>query len=151
MLPPHLQARQGSFESDAYLAIQNHAGLGATLLQPFSFLRDATFMIAHHHERWDGSGYPYGLRKESIPFGARILAVADAFVAIQVPDVHDRSIRDYIALRILRVASGTQFDPIVVNLFVELTSHIFTSDQLPPSLYRQRPFTSRVLLPPRSN
>ena len=77
-------------------------------------------MIAHHHERWDGSGYPYGLRGEFIPLGARILAVADAFEAIQVPYVLDRSLRDRIALRILRVTAGTQFDPFVVGLLVEL-------------------------------
>jgi response regulator RpfG family c-di-GMP phosphodiesterase len=77
-------------------------------------------MIAHHHERWDGSGYPYGLRGTYIPLGARILAVADAFEAIQVPTVGDRSLRDRIALRILQVASGTQFDPSVVGLLAEL-------------------------------
>ncbi|OQW33889.1 MAG: hypothetical protein A4E19_19150 [Nitrospira sp. SG-bin1] len=120
MLPPRLQTGQGSFEPDSYVAIQNHPRLGATLLQPFSFLREATVMIAHHHERWDGSGYPYGLRGEFIPFGARILAVADAFAAIHVPAVCVRSLRDHIALRILQVASGTQFDPSVVDLLAEL-------------------------------
>jgi HD-GYP domain-containing protein (c-di-GMP phosphodiesterase class II) len=120
MLPSHLQPLQGSLDPDSYVAIQNHPRLGATLLEPFSFLREATVMIAHHHERWDGSGYPYGLRGEFIPFGARILAVADAFEAIQVPQICEPSLRDHIALRILRVASGTQFDPFIVNLLVEL-------------------------------
>ncbi|HEX6727907.1 MAG TPA: HD domain-containing phosphohydrolase [Nitrospira sp.] len=120
MLPPHLQTRQGSLDADSYVAIQNHPRLGATLLEPFSFLRDATILIAHHHEHWDGSGYRYGLRGEFSPFGARILAVADAFEAIQVPRVRNRSLRDHIALRILRVASGTQFDPMAVDLLIEL-------------------------------
>ncbi len=120
MLPPCLQARQECLEPDSYVAIQNHPRLGALLLEPFSFLRDATVMIAHHHERWDGSGYPYGLRGEFIPLGARILAVADAFEAIRVPHLHDRSLRDRIALRILQVAAGTQFDPLVVNTLIAL-------------------------------
>ena len=90
------------------------------MLEPFSFLRDATSMIAHHHEHWDGSGYPYGIRGKFIPLGARILAVADAFEAIHVPHVRDRSLRDHIALRILRVASGTQFDTIVVNALIDV-------------------------------
>ena len=118
MLPPSLRAGQSPLEPDAYIAVQNHPRLGATLLEPFSFLREATIMIAHHHERWDGSGYPYGLRGEFIPFGARILAVADTFEAIRVPSVCDRSTRDRIALRILQVASGTQFDPLIVDLLV---------------------------------
>lgn len=118
MLPPHLQTGQGSLEPDSYVAIQNHPRLGATLLEPFPFLREATVMIAHHHERWDGSGYPYGLRGKFIPFGARILAVADAFEAIRVPHVCDRLTRDRIAVRILQVASGTQFDPLIVDALV---------------------------------
>lgn len=120
MLPPHLRTGREAIDPDSYVALQNHPRLGSTLLEPFSFLRDATILIAHHHERWDGSGYPYGLRGQFIPLGARILAVADAFEAIQVPHVPDRSLRDRIALRILRVASGTQFDPVVVDLLVEL-------------------------------
>lgn len=124
MLPPHLQTGQEMRDSDSYVTIQNHPRLGAALLEPFSFLHDATVMIAHHHERWDGSGYPYGLRGEFIPLGARILAVADAFQAIQVPEVREQSLRDHIALRILRVASGTQFDPCVVEVFTELMTRM---------------------------
>jgi len=127
MLPPHLQTGREGRDPESYVAIQNHPRLGANLLEPFSFLRDATIMIAHHHERWDGSGYPYGLRGEFIPLGARILAVADAFEAIQVPHVRDRTLRDRIALRILRVASGTQFDPFIVDLLVELMGETETT------------------------
>jgi HD-GYP domain-containing protein (c-di-GMP phosphodiesterase class II) len=120
MLPPCLQTKREWVEPDSYVAIQNHPRLGATLLEPFLFLREATVLIAHHHERWDGSGYPYGLRGMFIPLGARILAVADAFEAIHVPAVYDRPLRDRIALRILQVAAGTQFDPSVVGLLDEL-------------------------------
>jgi len=127
MLPLHLQSERGSLDPESYVAIQNHPRLGATLLEPFSFLRDATIMIAHHHERWDGSGYPYGLRGEFIPVGARILAVADAFDAIDIPGVDDRGLRDHIALRILRVASATQFDPFVVSLLGELLGKMETT------------------------
>ena len=126
MLPPCLQTRREWLEPDSYVAIQNHPRLGAMLLEPFSFLREATVMIAHHHERWDGSGYPYGFRGEFIPLGARILAVADAFDAIQVPHVYDRSLRDRIALRILQVAAGTQFDPVVVDILAELSGETDT-------------------------
>lgn len=126
MLPPGLRTGRGLLDPDSYVAIQNHPRLGANLLEPFSFLRGATRMIAHHHEQWDGSGYPYGLRGEFIPLGARILAVADAFDAIQVPGVRDRSQRDHIALRILRVSSGTQFDPFVVDHLIEITRETAT-------------------------
>ncbi|MGQ0666259.1 MAG: HD-GYP domain-containing protein [Nitrospiraceae bacterium] len=115
MLPARLRTGGEPLDPESYVAIQNHSRLGANLLQPFAFLREASNLIAHHHERWDGSGYPYGIWGECIPLGARILAVADAFEAIQVPEVSGYIARDRIALRILRVASGTQFDPSVVD------------------------------------
>ncbi len=126
MLPPCLQTKREWLEPDSYVVIQNHPRLGAMLLEPFAFLREAIVMIAHHHERWDGSGYPYGLRGTFIPLGARILSVADAFEAIQVPAAGDRSLRDRIALRILQVASGTQFDPCIVDILVELSGEMDT-------------------------
>jgi len=116
MLPVQFRSGSEPLDPASYVAIQQHSRLGANLLEPFAFLREAAVLIAHHHEWWDGSGYPFGIRGEFIPLGARILAVADAFEAIQVPDVHDRSLRDRIALRILQVASGTQFDPHLVNV-----------------------------------
>ncbi|CUS31346.1 conserved hypothetical protein [Candidatus Nitrospira nitrosa] len=119
MLPAEFQTGRESHDADSYATIQNHPRLGSILLEPFLFLREATVMIAHHHERWDGSGYPYGLRGEFIPLGARILSVADAFTAVHVPHTHDRLQRDRVALRILQIAAGTQFDPLVVNTLVE--------------------------------
>lgn len=116
MLPPDLLESSGSLEPASYVAIQHHARLGANLLEPFMFMREASILIAHHHERWDGSGYPYGIRGAYIPLGARILAIADAFDAIVVPEVSERSLRNRIAMKIIRVASGTQFDPRMVQL-----------------------------------
>lgn len=116
MLPPRLTENRDSLEPEAYVAIQQHSRLGATILEPFPFLREASVLIAHHHERWDGSGYPYGIQGAYVPLGARILAIADAFDAILVPEVSERSLRNRIALRMIRVASGTQFDPQLVHL-----------------------------------
>lgn len=116
VLPPDLLEDGSALEPESYIAIQNHARLGANLLEPFAFLQEASILIAHHHERWDGSGYPYGIRSTFIPLGARILSIADAFDAIVVPEVSDRSLRNHIAMKIIRVASGTQFDPQLVQL-----------------------------------
>jgi HD-GYP domain-containing protein (c-di-GMP phosphodiesterase class II) len=128
MLPPPLAARRGFVESESYVAIQNHPRQGASLLEPFSFLRDASTIVAHHHERWDGAGYPYGIRGPFVPLGARILSIADAFDAIRVPGVSNLSARNAIALRILRVASGTQFDPELVDVLSLFEESISGSD-----------------------
>ena len=116
MLPPDLTEGSGSLEPESYVAIQQHSRLGATLLEPFAFLGNAAILIAHHHERWDGSGYPYGIRGSFIPLGARILSIADTFDAIRVPEISEPALRNRIAVRIIRVASGTQFDPQLVHL-----------------------------------
>lgn len=124
MLPPPLAASRGCVESESYVAIQNHPRLGATLLEPFSFLKEASTIIAHHHERWDGTGYPYGIRGQFIPLGSRILSIADAFDAIRIPQVSHPTTRDQIALRIIRLASGTQFDPELVDVLSLLEESI---------------------------
>ncbi len=117
-LPSNLASSRDPLEAEAYVAIQSHSRLGATLLEPFSFLKEASILIAHHHERWDGSGYPYGIRGTFIPLGARILAIADAYDAIRVPGTSDPAVRNLVAIRIIRVASGTQFDPALVEALV---------------------------------
>jgi HD-GYP domain-containing protein (c-di-GMP phosphodiesterase class II) len=124
MLPAHLSAGKYPLESEDYVALQNHSRLGATLLEPLFFIKEASILIAHHHERWDGSGYPYGIRGKFIPIGARILSVADAFDAIKIPRVCDYVLRNAIALRMLFISSGTQFDPSVVEALGQaLASH----------------------------
>ena len=132
-LPAGLIAAKKPLESEDYVAIQNHPRLGATLLEPFSFLKEASIQIAHHHERWDGSGYPYGIRGQFIPLGARILSIADAFDAIRVPEVSNRVVRNRIALRILRVAAGTQFDPELVEALCLFQESIPGSDLIEPT------------------
>lgn len=117
LLSRTLTAGKDALSSDIYVTVQNHSRLGAQLLEPFCFLQEASTFIAHHHERWDGSGYPYGIRGPFIPLESRILSIADAFDAIRVPEVSDRPTRNRIALRIIRVASGTQFDPDLVECF----------------------------------
>jgi HD-GYP domain-containing protein (c-di-GMP phosphodiesterase class II) len=112
----HLVSLSEYLDSSSYAAIQSHPRLGGQWLEPYRFLRNASVIIAHHHERWDGSGYPYGLRGTFIPLEARILAIADAFDAVRVPGAQDRTTRAQVAYRILNVAAGTQFDPQLVDL-----------------------------------
>ena len=115
MLPHDLTNGVNRLDLESYVTVQNHPRLGALLLEPFFFLQEATVLIAHHHERWDGSGYPYGIRGQFIPLGSRILSIADAFDAIRIPEVSNRAVRNTIALRIIQVAAGTQFDPELVD------------------------------------
>lgn len=112
----HPHSPRAYLDSQSYVVIQCHPRIGAQWLEPFRFLRKASVIIAHHHERWDGSGYPYGLRGTFIPLEARVLVIADAFDAIQVPEVQNSELRDRVAYRIMKVAAGTQFDPELIAL-----------------------------------
>lgn len=134
MLPHDLTIGVNGLDPESYVTVQNHPRLGALLLEPFFFLREATALIAHHHERWDGSGYPYGIRGRFIPLGARILAIADAFDAIRIPEVSNRVARNKIALRIIRIAAGTQFDPQLVEALCKLHEFIPGSDLVEPTM-----------------
>ena len=127
-------ARSDCLEPESYVAIQNHPRLGALLLEPFFFLRQASILVAHHHERWDGSGYPYGIRGCFIPMGARILSIADAFDAIRIPEASSRARRNTIALRIIQVAAGTQFDPELVAALSLFQDSIPDSELVEPTI-----------------
>ncbi len=133
MLPNTLTIGRNRLDPESYVTVQNHPRLGASLLEPFFFLREATILIAHHHERWDGSGYPYGIRGRFIPLGSRILSIADAFDAIRIPEVSNRVARNKIALRIIRVAAGTQFDPELVAALCLFQKSIPGSDLVEPT------------------
>ena len=134
-LPPHLMSRSDCLEPESYVAIQNHPRLGALLLEPFFFLREASVLVAHHHERWDGSGYPYGIRGRFVPLGARILSIADAFDAIRIPEVTNRVVRNTIALRIIHVAAGTQFDPELVTALSVIRESLPGSEPVEPAIH----------------
>jgi HD-GYP domain-containing protein (c-di-GMP phosphodiesterase class II) len=133
MLPHDLTFGVPTLDSESYVTMQNHPRLGASLLEPFLFLREPTILIAHHHERWDGSGYPYGIRGRFIPLGSRILSIADAFDAIRIPEISSRVTRNTIALRIIQVAAGTQFDPELVEALRLLQEYIPGSEHVKPT------------------
>src|SRR6185503_17561611 len=100
-----------------WASMKRHPILGQSILSEIPFLEGSTRIVAEHHECWDGTGYPFGLRGEQIAVGARILAVIDAFDAM-ISDRPYRPGRSYSeALAEIEQFSGTQFDPMVVEAF----------------------------------
>ncbi len=101
--------------------MKKHSPAGAEIVKDVKYFAPGSDIIKHHHERWDGSGYPSRLRGEEIPEGARILSVADAFDAMTSDRPYRKAMTPQIALRELQNCSGAQFDPEIVRAF----THIF--------------------------
>jgi HD-GYP domain-containing protein (c-di-GMP phosphodiesterase class II) len=101
-------------------AMKLHAELSLELLEEFDWLLPALPMIIHHHERWDGKGYPTGLAANLIPLGSRIIAVAETFDVLTANTGWNRPRNESEAIEELRRCSGTQFDREVVEAFVKV-------------------------------
>lgn len=119
-LPESLFTNQGKLSKEEWEKLQNHPNVGVNLLMNINFLSEVIPYIHYHKERWDGGGEPEGLKGNSIPFGSRIIAVADAYTAM----TSDRSYREAMtkeqALQIIKEESGTKWDPDVVNALFEV-------------------------------
>lgn len=110
----------GRLDDHEIESMKLHAELSLELLEEFDWLKPALPMIIHHHERWDGQGYPTGLAANLIPIGARIIAVAEAFDALTSDAGWNNPVGDKEAVEELRACEKTQFDPDVVQAFVKV-------------------------------
>jgi putative two-component system response regulator len=109
--------KPGKLTEDEYREMQRHSELGAAIVSTHEQMAGIADIVRHHHERWDGGGYPSGLRHDAIPVGARIIAVADAFSAMTSHRVYRDAMPVERAWEELRTGSGSQFDPTCVGLF----------------------------------
>jgi len=112
--------KPGKLSAAEFEEIQEHPVIGANILAQLGFWERERRIIRHHHERWDGSGYPDGLKMEDIPFLARILSVADVYDALSSDRTYRKKMDEPQVLKILQQGSGTQFDPKVVAAFFKL-------------------------------
>lgn len=100
--------------------IKKHPQIGVDIIRPVHFLHPIIPFVLHHHERWDGKGYPYGLKEETIPLGARIVAIADVYQALISDRPYRRAYTPAQALEIIQSESGVLFEPGIVDIFVKI-------------------------------
>ncbi len=121
-VPDYVLLKPGRLTDEEFAKIKRHPEIGAAILENVKFPWPVLPVVRHHHERWDGGGYPNGLRGEEIPRTARILAVADAYDALTTSRSYRSAWTHEAALAEIRLGAGTQFDPDVVEGFAAVIS-----------------------------
>ena len=117
-IPDHILNKPDKLTKSEFEHMKRHAAVGADILSSIEFPFPVVPIVRHHHENWNGSGYPDGLKEADIPLGARILAVIDCFDALTSDRPYRRKLSEQAALDMLRERRGTMYDPEVVDAFV---------------------------------
>ncbi len=133
-VPEGILGKEGPLTADEMEVMKTHTVLGAQIVAPMEFLGEAVDVIKYHHERWDGCGYPHGLRREAIPLSARIFAVVDAFDAMTSDRPYREALRVEEAAAEIARGSGRQFDPEAVEAFHILIDRLELAVAGPPTL-----------------
>ena len=121
-VPEHILNKPGRLTSSEFEVMKRHAPVGADILSMIEFPYPVVPIVRHHHENWDGTGYPDGISGEEIPIGARILQVVDCFDALTSDRPYRPAMNTPDALEILKDRRGVMYDPRIVDAFVEIQS-----------------------------
>jgi len=132
-VPDYVLNKPGALSRSEFERIKLHASTGATILKAVEFPYPVVPIVRHHHEQWNGEGYPDRLAGERIPLGARILTVVDCFDAITSDRPYRRRMTDEQAIDVLRERRGTMYDPRVVDAFIELVPRLRREDGIAES------------------
>ena len=119
-IPDSILLKESKLSDDEYSQIKNHPTIGAHILQNATIFQDILPIVKHHHERYDGNGYPSRLKGEEIPYFARIAAVADTFDAMTSKRTYRNAIPIEEVKEEIKRCEGTQFDPSIAETFLEI-------------------------------
>ena len=126
-VPEHILNKPSRLTAGEFEKMKLHASVGADILSSINFPYPVVPIVRHHHENWDGSGYPDGIRGTEIPLGARILAVVDCFDALTSDRPYRTRLSDEDAITILMERRGKMYDPLVVDVFVSVKDELSES------------------------
>jgi putative nucleotidyltransferase with HDIG domain len=131
-IPEHILNKPGKLTAAEFEKMKLHSSIGAEILSSIEFPYPVVPIVRHHHENWDGTGYPAGIQGTQIPIGARILSVVDCFDALTSDRPYRPALTDDDAVKILMQRRGTMYDPMIVDTFVRIRKDLIAScDQAP--------------------
>ena len=133
-VPESVLCKPGPLDDEEWVIMRQHPAIGAEIVSPIRFLAGAVEIVRTHHERWDGAGYPRGLRGQDIPLAARIFAIADSFDAMTSDRPYRAALPIERALDEISDGAGAQFDPDVARAFLDLVD----DEGLPPGEFETR-------------
>ena len=119
-IPDSILRKESKLTDDEYSEIKNHPAIGAHILSSAKIFENIIPIVKHHHERYDGNGYPSRLKGEEIPYFARIAAIADTFDAMTANRVYRKQLDMAYVIQELKNGRGTQFDPGLVDVMLGL-------------------------------
>ena len=123
-LPDRLLQKPGPLTPAEYEQVQQHAALGADLLETIAFPGPLAAIVRHHHENWDGSGYPSGLGGDAIPIGARVLSIADCYDALTSDRPYRRAFSHETAVVMIQARRGTMYDEALTGVFMRIVDRV---------------------------
>jgi HD-GYP domain-containing protein (c-di-GMP phosphodiesterase class II) len=118
-----LLQKPGPLTAEEYEQVKEHATIGADILTAVAFPGLAV-IVRHHHENWDGTGYPDGLRREAIPLGARVLSIVDCYDALTSDRPYRRALSHVCATAMIQERRGTMYDPEIVDAFLRIVQRL---------------------------
>jgi len=121
-VPDHILLKPGKLTDEEWVAMRKHPVFAYELLSPIAYLKPALDIPYCHHEKWDGSGYPRGLKGEQIPLAARLFAIVDVWDALRSDRPYRQSWSKEKVIEHIKSLSGTHFDPKAVELFLDMMS-----------------------------
>ena len=146
-IPDSLLYKPGPLTPDEYDRVKQHAVIGADLLAEVAFPGPLSSLVRHHHENWDGSGYPDGRTSADIPVGARVLSIADCYDALTSHRPYRRALSHDSAVAMIHERRGSMFDPEMTDAFLQVVWQI---RPVAPATYRpaksMRPPVTRALV-----
>ena len=144
-IPEKILLKPGSLTEEEFNIIKTHPALGEKLVNSIGKLKLISNWLKAHHERYDGKGYPDGLVGENIPLSARIIALADTYDAMTSDRSYRKGLSHEVAIEEIKRCSGTQFDPSLAALFVEISDEILKIKQDPERYYEEYSYLNKLM------